>query len=68
MSRRDWKIEDVRPKLIKRACGGWLAVSEEGSPIGLGVEGASEQDARTRFEEAVREWRALADADRSAPN
>ena len=49
------------PRVILRATGGWLAVSEPGAFLSIGVTGTSEDDARERFAWAVHEWTMLLD-------
>lgn len=59
---------DVRPRLIERSRGGWLAVSEEDSHLRIGVEGQTEKEAVANFTKALHEWerlRALPDPDRT---
>ena len=50
------RFAEVRPRLLRRLCGGWLAVSEDGSALLIGVEGATEEEARQRFAEALVRW------------
>lgn len=44
------------PRIIKRHCGGYLAVSEEGSRFTVGVEGDTEEEVRQRFQESLKMW------------
>jgi len=46
----------VEPILIRRENGGWLAVTQAGTPITMGVVGWSAEDARSAFVRAAREW------------
>ena len=46
----------ARPVLIPCQWGGWLAVSEEGSALRIGVTAATEVLAREAFESELREW------------
>jgi hypothetical protein len=48
----------LEPRLIERRNGGWLAVTEDDSPVRIGVVGATEAEARERFREALARWRA----------
>jgi len=50
---------DAAPRLIQRECGGWLAVSQAGAQLRIGVTAQTEQDARTHFFKALKEWREL---------
>ncbi len=53
------KFTHKEPELRRRLCGGWLAVSCDDANIQIGVEGATEEEARRRFADAVRAWEAL---------
>ena len=44
---------------IRRTPHGWLAISEVGSPLCVGVCGATEEQARERFGLELAEWAAL---------
>jgi hypothetical protein len=48
----------LEPRLIERRNGGWLAVTEDDSPVRIGVVGGTEAEARERFHEALTRWRA----------
>lgn len=50
----------IEPVVKQRASGGYLAVSAPGSTISLGVEGATEQEARTLFYKEREAWAPLA--------
>jgi len=43
----------VRPLLIKRRCGGWLAITPKGWPLGIGVTAETEAEAVTKFREEL---------------
>jgi hypothetical protein len=51
----------ISPRLIRRECGGWLAVSPPESPLKLGAVGETEAAARAAFEAEVSHWDRLAD-------
>jgi hypothetical protein len=51
-------VTTLEPRLIERRGGGWLAVTEDDSPVRIGVVGDTEADARERFNEALAQWRA----------
>jgi hypothetical protein len=51
-------VTNLEPHLIERRTGGWLAVTEDGSPVQIGVVGDTEDEARERFREALARWRA----------
>lgn len=47
------------PTVVERACGGWLACSQEGDTVSIVVEGTSADEARERFQLASERWRQL---------
>jgi hypothetical protein len=49
-------LEFVAPRTIRRACGGWLAISAVGSPLQIGVVADTEEDAREAFARAFIRW------------
>lgn len=49
-------MDTIEPDLIKRACGGWLAVTPEGSPLRLGVEGKDKAAATEAYREERERW------------
>jgi hypothetical protein len=51
-------ITELEPRLIERRSGGWLAVTDDDSPVRVGVVGDTEDEARERFREALVRWRA----------
>lgn len=46
----------VKPELIERKCGGWLAVTPRGWPLSIGVTAATNADAKREFEAALDRW------------
>lgn len=58
---------DIRPELIERERGGWLAVSGPGSELRIGTVGETADQAADRFDEALAEWARLAAAPDSQP-
>lgn len=59
------------PLIIKRLCGGWLAVTRREVRLRIGVAADSEEEARKRFSEAVRQWATAKEAelaDQQAPD
>jgi hypothetical protein len=59
------RYDQVEPRLIRRANGGWLAVSGPGAPIGIGVEGDTADEARECFRRELAAWTALSDKNES---
>jgi hypothetical protein len=51
-------VTKLEPRLIERRNGGWLAVTDDDSPVRIGVVGDTEAEARERFHEALTRWRA----------
>ncbi len=49
------------PNLIRRACGGWMAVSPQGETIKFCVLGDTEGEAREAFRASLACWRANLD-------
>jgi hypothetical protein len=45
------------PKLVRRECGGWLAVSPADEPVKIGVVAETEQDAIKKYEKKIVVWR-----------
>lgn len=53
------RFANMRPRILPRAGGGWLAASQDGAPIAIGVWGNTTEEARERFTAAVETWSAL---------
>jgi predicted RNase H-like HicB family nuclease len=51
-------IREIRPRLIERECGGWLAVSPPEAALQIGVTGKSEAEAVRAYTQALRLWTA----------
>jgi hypothetical protein len=49
----------TEPRIYKRECGGWLAVSDPSAPIHIGVAGFSATDARERYRLEAAEWQRI---------
>lgn len=52
---------DVRPRLLPRECGGWLAVSPVWARFSLGVVAPTEQEAREKFDSVFKHWVSMLD-------
>jgi hypothetical protein len=52
-------IVATEPQLIPTAYGRWLAISQPGSRLRIGVLGETEEDARQRFAAEREAWRVL---------
>jgi hypothetical protein len=55
------QVNGVRPRLIARVSGGYLAVTPEWHSHRIGVVGDDASQAEARFEEALRAWCLLAE-------
>lgn len=55
------RFGQIKAALVRRENGGWLAVSEEGAPLRIGVTASSADEARSRFAWAIHEWSILLD-------
>ena len=55
-------FDQIEPTLLRRADGGWLAVSPRNAALHIGVAAWSAEEARRRFVRELREWRLLLDA------
>lgn len=52
----DSALYAVKPVLMERRCGGWLAVTPRGWPLSLGVTAPSSDKAVTEFHAALDRW------------
>ena len=48
-------IMAIQPR-VKRARAGWMAITESGSSLRIGVQGRTEEEVRARFQEALEKW------------
>jgi hypothetical protein len=51
-------MDPNKPRIIKRACGGWLALSPTTSPLHYGVEGETREEALANLEIERQRWEA----------
>ena len=66
MNTSDARFAHIQPSLRLCLDGRWLAVSEDGANLHIGVEGTSEEEAEELFHEAIAAWEHLwTDADRT---
>jgi hypothetical protein len=54
--RRTMEGMSIQPVLIKRECGGWLAVTPDDVPLRLGMEGEDEQAAIDAYNRERANW------------
>jgi len=52
----DAALYAVKPLLIERQCGGWLAVTPRGWPLSIGVTGDTEVEVKREFVNALARW------------
>ena len=50
------RLAGIRPKVIRRACGGWLAATPNNAGISIGVTAATEVEARDNFGYVLARW------------
>lgn len=58
---KDPAIYQVKPVLRKRRCGGWLATTPRGWPLGIGVTADTEEEAVREFEATLKRWSEIED-------
>lgn len=51
---------EIRPRLLLRQCGGWLAAAPKWSPFSIAVTAPTEVEAREAFTVAFDRWVELA--------
>lgn len=61
------RFDYIEPRVLRRECGGWLAVSPPGAEIRIGAIGITAESARERFRNELREWARLLEEPESAP-
>ena len=61
MNLKKTRIEDVKPQVLPRACGGWLAISPKWARFSIGVAGVTEEEAREAFRVAFARWVTIVD-------
>ena len=49
-------LYDVSPVLAERKCGGWMAFSPRGWPLGIAVCADTEANAKAEFRAALSRW------------
>jgi hypothetical protein len=49
-------IYAVLPVFIERQCGGWLAVTPHGWPVGIGVTADTKANAEQKFKDELVRW------------
>ena len=59
MSETRTPFAELEPRLIHRACGGWLALSPERAKLRIGAVGDTEDDAWRNWKASARAWAAL---------
>ena len=55
------RIDEVRPRLIRRATGGWLAVSPDWARFLIGITADTESEAIDQFRASYARWVSIAD-------
>lgn len=54
----------IAPELMRRACGGWLAVAPKGSLFSIGVTAQTAEEAREKFGLTIQRWIEILESDR----
>jgi len=49
-------IDEIRPDLMRRTGGGWLAVAPKGGVFSIGVTAPTANEAREKFSSVIRRW------------
>jgi hypothetical protein len=57
ISQRQDRIPE--PRVVERACGGWLAVTLQGASPRVGVTASTEAEVREEFAREVARWREI---------
>ena len=52
---------EIRPNLLQRVSGGWLAISPANSGISIGVDAPTEEEALERFRSVFSRWLEILD-------
>ena len=53
------RFVQIKPVFLRCLSGRWLAVSDEGAQLHIGVEATSKREAEERFHTALMEWESL---------
>jgi hypothetical protein len=56
----------IQPELIRRDCGGWLAVAPNGACFSMGVTAGTEEEAREKFRYVFARWLEIVSDTKSA--
>lgn len=54
---------EIAPDLMRRSCGGWLAVAPQGSTFSIGVTASTAEEANEKFRSAICRWVELLSAE-----
>lgn len=57
----------IEPRLLRREGGGWLAISEPGAKLRIGVVADTADEARARFGRELAAWQSLLNETRTEP-
>ncbi|MFN0219844.1 MAG: hypothetical protein ACKVP4_13640 [Hyphomicrobium sp.] len=52
----------IAPDLVRRTCGGWLAIAPQGARFAVAVTAATAQEAKERFVFVYKRWVQIVDA------
>jgi len=60
----DGSLTGVKPQLIERKCGGWLAITPRGCVLSIGVTAETKLEAERAFEVALDRWSNIKETER----
>jgi hypothetical protein len=50
------RLAEIKPQVIRRACGGWLAATPHNAGLSMGVTAPTEDEARETFGYVLARW------------
>jgi hypothetical protein len=50
------KSGEIRPDLVRRTCGGWLAVAPNGAKFAIGVTAPTQEQSLEKFRSVYNRW------------
>jgi hypothetical protein len=62
------RLDRVEPHLIRRTCGGWLAITPKGSALSVGVTAPTEREAKEKFCYVLARWLEIIRDTKNTPN
>jgi hypothetical protein len=56
MNAIDQNAAEIRPDLVRRTCGGWLAIAPNTALVHVGVTASTEDEAKEKFRFVYNRW------------